>query len=47
MNLTNTYKGNARVEYIFEYADVDSFEDLDISKCTQTYGVCFSGDKIV
>ncbi len=47
MNLTNTYKGHAGVEYIFEYSDADSFEQLDISRCTQVYGVCFCGDKIV
>lgn len=41
MNLTNTYKGHAVVEYIFEYSDVDSFDVLDVGKCTQVYGVCF------
>lgn len=35
------------MEYIFEYSDADLFDDLDISKCTQVYGVCFLGDKIV
>lgn len=47
MNLINNYKGNTGVEYIFEYSDADSFEDLDMSKCTQAYGVCFCGDQIV
>ena len=47
MNLTNTYKGHAGVEYIFEYEDADSFDHLDIAKCTQTYAVCFFGDEIV
>ena len=47
MNITNTYKGHSGVEYIFEYEDADSFDDLDISKCTQVYGVCFYDDKIV
>lgn len=47
MNLTNNYKGHAGVEYIFEYSDADSFEQLDISRCTQVYGVCFLDDKIV
>lgn len=47
MNLINKYKGHAGVEYIFEYSDKDSFDDLDISKCTQAYGVCFYEDKIV
>lgn len=47
MNLTNNYRGPTGVEYIFEYSDADSFDDLDISKCTQTYGVCFFDNKIV
>lgn len=47
MNLTNNYKGHAGVEYIFEYADSDSFDNLDFNKCTQVYGICFYGDKIV
>lgn len=47
MHLTNTYKGHSGVEYIFEYSDADSFDNLDITKCTQTYAVCFCGEKIV
>lgn len=47
MNLTNNYKGHAGVEYVFEYSDVDLFDDLDVDKCTQVYGVCFLGDEIV
>jgi 8-oxo-dGTP pyrophosphatase MutT (NUDIX family) len=47
MNITNNYKGKSGVEYIFEYSDTDSFETLDKSKCTQTYAVCYCGDKIV
>lgn len=47
MNLTNNYIGHAGVEYIFEYSDAESFDDLDISKCTQVYGVCFCEGKIV
>ncbi|MDO8604276.1 MAG: NUDIX hydrolase [bacterium] len=47
MNIINNYKGHAGVEYIFEYADEDSFDDLDSSKCTQTYGVCFHDNKLV
>lgn len=35
------------VKYFVEYSDSDSFDDLDKSKCTQTYGVCFCDDKIV
>src|SRR3989344_9091570 len=47
MNLTNNYIGHSGVEYIFEYSDADSFNDLDKTKCTQTYGVCFCDGKIV
>lgn len=47
MNLTNNYTGRSGVEYIFEYSDVDSFDDLDKNKCRQTYGVCFCDGKIV
>jgi 8-oxo-dGTP pyrophosphatase MutT (NUDIX family) len=47
MHLTNTYKGHSGVEYIFEYSDADTFHHLDLTKCTQTYAVCFCGEKIV
>ena len=47
MNLTNRYTGYNGVEYIFEYSDSDSFDHLDKTKCTQTYGVCFYDGKIV
>lgn len=47
MNLVNKYLGKSGVGYIFEYSDADSFEHLDKSKCTQTYAVCFVGEKIV
>ena len=47
MNLTNNYKGHSGVEYIFEYSDADSFDELDKTKCTQTYGVCFCDGKMV
>jgi len=30
-----------------EYHDVDSFDDLDRSKCAQVYGVCFHGNRMV
>jgi len=45
--LTNEYTGKSGVKYIFEYHDADSFDDLDKNKCTQTYGACFCGDKLV
>lgn len=47
MNLTNYYKGKSGVDYIFEYSDADSFDNLPKEKCTQVYGVCFSDDQIV
>lgn len=47
MNLTAKFKGYSGVDYIFEYSDADSFDDLDKTKCTQTYGVCFYDEKIV
>src|SRR3990167_3993508 len=47
MNLTNSYKGHSGVEYIFEYSDADSFDELPKENCTQTYAVCFCDGKIV
>lgn len=47
MQLTNTYTDHKGNTYTFEYNDVDSFDDLDKAKCTQTYGVCFYDGKIV
>lgn len=47
MNITEKYKGKAGVDYIFEYSDADSFDDLDKTKCTQTYAVCFCDGKMV
>lgn len=45
--VTNKYIGHSGVEYIFEYYDADSFDDLEYSKCKQTYAVCFCDEKIV
>ncbi len=47
MYIKENYKGRSGVEYIFEYSDVDSFDDLDYNLCRQAYGVCFCGDKLV
>jgi len=47
MKLTNDYVGNSGVKYTFEYCDADSFDELDKTKCTQTYGVCFLDDKML
>ena len=41
------YKGNSGVEYIFEYSDADSFDELDYNLCRQVYGICFFDDKMV
>lgn len=45
--LKSSYIGHSGVEYIFEYFDADSFDELDYSLCKQTYAVCFVGEKIV
>lgn len=47
MNITEPYTRPDGVEYIFEYTDADSFEDLPLEKCRQCYGVCFYEDKLV
>jgi hypothetical protein len=47
MTLTQKYKGKDRVDYIFEYHDADSFEDLPKEKCRQAYGIAFHGDKFI
>jgi len=47
MKITNNNLSYEGVKYVVEYSDADSFDDLDKSKCTQTYGVCFYDDKMV
>ena len=47
MTITETHHGRSGVTYIIEYHDADTFDDMDKSKCTQSYGVCFCGDKMV
>ncbi len=47
MQITREYIGFSKVKYIIEYNDTDEFGSLDYSKCQQTYGVCFYGDKLV
>jgi ADP-ribose pyrophosphatase YjhB (NUDIX family) len=47
MAITEEYTGRSGVKYIFEYHDTDSFDDLPVELCKQTYGVCFYGDKMV
>ena len=47
MQITEHYTGKSGVEYIFEYTDMDSFDELDPSLCRQMYGVCFYGNQMV
>lgn len=46
MNITDRIEWDGKY-YIAEYFDVDTFKNLDQTKCTQSYGVCFYGDKMV
>ena len=45
--ISEKYIGNAGVEYIFEYYECDSFEQLPQEKITQCYSVAFYKEKIV
>ena len=47
MSIIKNYKGRSGVEYIFEYFDADSFDQLEYSHCRQAYGVCFYGNQMV
>jgi 8-oxo-dGTP pyrophosphatase MutT (NUDIX family) len=47
MSIIENYKGRSGVEYIFEYSDAGSFDDLDYNHCRQVYGVCFYNDNLV
>lgn len=47
ITITENYKGKSGVEYIFEYSDADSFDNLDYNLCKQVYGICFLDDKMV
>lgn len=44
--ITENYKGENGVEYIFEYSDAESFNHLEHSRCRQVYAVCFCDDKM-
>ena len=46
-NLKNTYTNIHGKKYLFEYVDVDSFDNIDHKKCTQTIGFAFNGDKMI
>lgn len=42
MKIVEPHKSKDKTtDYIFEYQDADSFDDLEYEKCRQTYGVCF------
>jgi len=45
MKIVEPFKTDNNI--VFEYEDVDSFEQLEYSKCFQTYGVCFCNGKLV
>ena len=47
MSIIAKYRGKKGVDYIFEYLDVDSFENLEKTKCTQVYAVCFCEGKMI
>ena len=47
MTITSKYHGRNNVDYIFEYRDIDSFEEFDKNGFKQIYGICFCGDKMV
>ena len=48
MNLTEIYRGHSGVEYIFEYSDMNSFNEIETTgRCKQTYAVCFCDDQMV
>ena len=47
MQITEEFIGYSGVKYALEYKDADSFDDLDYSKCTQVYGVCYYENKLV
>ncbi|MCF7834282.1 MAG: NUDIX domain-containing protein [Candidatus Pacebacteria bacterium] len=48
MKITEDYlEQHTGHKYIFEYEEVDSFDDLPYEKCRQCYGVCFYDDKII
>lgn len=45
MKITEPVKGHP--EFVFEYQDTDSFDNLEYEKCRQTYGVCFHHNQFV
>lgn len=44
MKITNDYTGFTGIKYLIEYQDTDDFSVLPYEKCTQCYGVCFTGN---
>lgn len=47
MVITEEHIGHSGVRYIFEYKDTNSFDNLPLEMCKQTYGVCFYEDRLV
>ncbi|MDD5711052.1 MAG: NUDIX domain-containing protein [Candidatus Colwellbacteria bacterium] len=47
MFITGSYKDKKGVEYLLEYVDADSFDNLNPALCTQVYGICFYGEQMV
>lgn len=47
MSIKEKWKGFDGIDYILEYENTNSFENLDYSLCRQCYGVCFYKDKMV
>lgn len=47
MKINTHWTGSNGVEYDVEYTDVDTFDELDYSRCKQVYGVCFCDGKML
>lgn len=47
MSIVETFKSRLGIDYVFEYFDTDSFDNLDYSLCRQVYGVCFCDGQMV
>ena len=47
MEITENYIGYSGAEYEIEYTDCDDFSILPYEKCTQCYGVCFTGNSSI
>jgi 8-oxo-dGTP diphosphatase len=45
--IESKFTGHSGVEYIFQYHEADTFENMDNEKCTQVYSVLFVDEKMV